>query len=84
MNAIQQLAQNNTGVVGILSTLVLVMFAVIIYQWKHTKDNTVPKDIYKDQSAKFDKLAEVSSNGFSDIGKGISELTATIRERLNK
>lgn len=80
LNAFQQLATENTGVIGLLASLAVVEFAVIVYQWKYTKDNTIPKELFYSQEKKFEDLHKTTNDGF----KVLSESLIIIKERLGK
>ena len=82
MNAIQQISENGTGVASILASLVVVEFIVIVYQWKHTKDNTVPKSIYETVVSQFSELNKLTDGGFKTLGTSLVELTTIVKERL--
>lgn len=72
-NVIENLAQNENPVIALLAFLVLAMFSVIVFQWRHTANNTVPLFIWKSLASKVDDLLKVA------------ESTATIiDERLKK
>ena len=72
-NILTTLSQNENPVVAILAFIVLVMFSVIVFQWRHTANNTVPLFIWKGLISKVESLLK------------ISESTATIiDERLKK
>lgn len=84
MNAIQQLATNGTGVASILASLVVVEFIVIVYQWKYTKDNTVPKELFYKQEEKFNDLSKITADGFKTLGSSLLEIGTIIKERLQR
>lgn len=72
-NIFSELSKGEDPVVAILSFLVLAMFSVIVFQWRHTANNTVPLFIWKSLAGKVDDLLKVA------------ESTATIiDERLKK
>ena len=72
-NVLTQLATDENRVIAILAFLVLAMFSVIVFQWRHTAKNTVPFFIWERLIGKVEALLK------------ISESTATIiDERLKK
>lgn len=84
MNAIEQLAKSDTGSVGILASLVVIEFIVIVYQWKYTKDNTVPKELFYKQEEKFNELSKTTADGFKVLGSSLLEIGTIIKERLQR
>ena len=72
-NVIEQLAQSDNPIIAVLAFLVLAMFSVIVFQWRHTANSTVPLFIWKGLVVKIEDLLK------------ISESTATIiDERLKR
>ncbi len=71
MNIFNSLAQSNNPVIAILASLVVVLSGVVVYQWKYTKDNTIPKWVF---------TSLITTN--NEMNDRIKEMSVIIRERL--
>lgn len=72
-NAFQMLAKSDNPVIALLASIVLIQAGIIVYQWRYTQSNTVPKWV-------FDMLM----NKVEAILKTVSDMTVVINERLKK
>ena len=69
MTVFETLANSPNPTIAILATIVMVLAGIIVYQWRYTMNNTVPKWIWDEFVAKVDKLIETSTIIKERIGK---------------
>lgn len=58
-NILVELAQSDNAIIAILAFLVSALAGVIVYQWRYTNKNTVPKWIWDRMIEKVEKLLSV-------------------------
>lgn len=61
MDYFTQLTQSSNPLVAVLAALVVVLAAVVVYQWNYTTKNTVPKWIFDGVMVRVDRLIEMST-----------------------
>ncbi len=69
MTIFEILSNNPNPTISILATIVMILSGIIVYQWRYTMTNTVPKWIWDEFVAKVDKLIETSTIIKERIGK---------------
>lgn len=57
-NLFTELATNPNPIIAVLSSLVVILAGVVVYQWHYTMKNTVPKWIWDEFVTKVDHLIE--------------------------
>lgn len=73
MSVIQALTSSNNPTIALLAGAVLVLSSVVVYQWNHTANKTVPKWIWDMLVLRIDSVAENQKT-----------MTTIIDERLKK
>ena len=58
-NVFESLAKGDNVVVAVLSTIVIALSAVVIYQWRYTMKETVPKWIWESIIGKIDSILDL-------------------------
>lgn len=56
MDLLAKMAADDNPVIALLSVMVLMLTAVVTYQWKYTANNTVPKWIWDSVMPKIDNI----------------------------
>lgn len=79
---IEKLASNSPSVLQ--AVIIFALASVVVYQWKYTKDKTVPKEIFDKQEEKFDKLSDAMNQGFKTIGEVVNKIAIVVDERLKR
>ncbi len=69
MNIFETLTNSQNPTIAILATIVMLLSGIIVYQWRYTMNNTVPKWIWDEFVTKVDKLIETSTIIKERIGK---------------
>ena len=69
MTVFQELLTNPNPTIAMLSGIVMILAGIIVYQWRYTMNNTVPKWIWEEFVEKVDKLVETSTIIKERIGK---------------
>lgn len=72
-NIFTELSMSAEPVIAILSTLVIVLTGVVVFQWKHTNDKTVPKWVWDSLIVKVEKILDLQK-----------EIDIIISERLKR
>jgi hypothetical protein len=62
MNVIESLTKSDNPVIALLAFMVLILSGVIVYQWRYTMNNTVPKFIWEDVVKKLDTLLDIQKD----------------------
>ena len=60
-NIVTQLSNSDNPVIALLAFMVLILSGVIVYQWRYTMSNTVPKFIWDDLVRKVDTLLDLQT-----------------------
>lgn len=72
-NVFQALANSDNSTIAILASIVLVQAGIIVYQWRYTQQNTVPKWVFDLLMQKVESILKI-----------VSDMTVVINERLSK
>lgn len=59
MEVLATFAQSDNPVIAILAIMVSALSGVVVYQWKYTASNTVPKWVWDGLLPKIEKILEV-------------------------
>ncbi len=66
-NVIAELAQSDNAIIAILAFMVSVLAGVIVYQWRYTNKNTVPKWIWDRLIDKVETLLKIQDRTLTII-----------------
>jgi hypothetical protein len=59
MEALEPFVKNDNPIIALLAIIVSGLVGVVIYQWKYTASNTVPKWVWDGLLPKIEKVLEV-------------------------